>query len=365
MSVLGRRDFMAAAIASPLLAQSPNDTVGVGMIGTGNRGSYVMTGVIKQPGVKVVAVCDTKPDRLDKAATTANAATFTDYRRLLERKDIDAVFISTPPDLHVEMAIAALKAGKHVYCEKPVGLTPESIKDLMRVAKQSKTVFQAGQQMRSMQRIAQTVQKIQEGVIGKVMMVKAQRHSGQDLDHNGPSKDWFFNEKRSGGYLVEMSVHNLDLCNWIIGARPDRVGGFGGITLYKNDPPGRDIMDGYGLMYEYPNDVRLSYTQLLYHPRGLPHGGQYTLVYGTKGAIDMDSATMYPLDPKGQSSELVPKQEQDPHAHTAAFFESVRSGKKPVADIQIGATAALTAILGRDAIHKKKVMNWSELGVEL
>ncbi len=79
----------------------------------------------------------------------------------------------------------------------------------------------------------------------------------------------------------------------------------------------------------------------------------------------MESATMYPLEAKGQPVELVPKREQDPHAHTAAFFESIRTGKKPVADINIGATAALTAILGREAIHRKKVMNWSELGVEL
>ena len=81
MNKLPRRDFLAAAAAAPAaFAQSPNSTVSVGFIGVGNRGSYTMSGVIAQPNAKVTAVCDIKPDRLDKAATTAQAKTYTDYR---------------------------------------------------------------------------------------------------------------------------------------------------------------------------------------------------------------------------------------------------------------------------------------------
>ena len=364
-----RRQFLAAAALAPgAFGQSANDAIGVGMIGTGNRGTYVMRGVIQQPGANVVAVCDIKPDRLDNAATVAaktNPKTYTDYRKLLENNDVNAVFIASPCDLHVEQAIAALKAGKHVYCEKPVGITADSIKELLRVARQSKTTFQVGQQMRSMARIGKTIAAIHDGAIGNVIMVKAQRHIPEDLSHEGSSAEWFFDAKRSGEYLVEMSVHNLDAINWIVGARPDRAAGFGGTMLYKNDPPGRTIMDGYGLMYEYPNDVRLSYTQLVFHPRGLPHGGAFTLVYGTKGAVDLEQSMMYPLDRNGKPSELVPKNKEEEHAHVANFFEAIRTGKKPVADVEIGARAALTAILGREAIYKKKVMNWSEFGVDL
>ena len=368
MSKLARRDFIAAAAAAPAaFAQSANNTVSVGMIGVGNRGFYVMQGVIAQPNAKVTAVCDIKPDRLDKAATAANAKTYTDYRKLLDDKSIDAVYIATPPDLHVEMAIAALKAGKHVYCEKPLGTTAESIKQLLNVAKQSKNVFQVGQQMRSMKRLQNTVAKINDGAIGKVMMIKAQRHIPEDLDHNGSSADWFFDVKRSGGYLIEMSVHNLDLCNWIIGpgARPERAAGFGGTTRYKNDPPGRNIYDGYGLMFEYPNDIRLSYTQLVYHARGLPHGGAFTLVYGTKGSADIENSMMYPLERKAEPVELAPKGEEDRHGHTVAFLDAIQKGTKPNVDIEIGARAALTAILGNEAMYKKKVMNWSELDINL
>src|SRR6266545_1885150 len=151
---MNRRHFflgtLAAALPRRASAQSPSDTIRTGHIGTGNRGSYLLRTVLEQPNVKVTAICDIKPDRLDKAATAAakhQPATTTDYRKLLEREDVDAVYIASPCDLHVEMAIAALKAGKHVYCEKPAGITPESVAELVRVARASKTVFQIGQQM--------------------------------------------------------------------------------------------------------------------------------------------------------------------------------------------------------------------------
>ena len=130
-------------------------------------------------------------------------------------------------------------------------------------------------------------------------MVKAQRHSESDLSHTGSSADWFFDVEKSGGYLIEMSVHNLDLCNWAIGATPIRAAGFGGILLYKDDPPGRSIMDGYTLSYDYPVGVKLYFTQMVFHPKGLPGGGQFVHVYGQKGACDlMGDTNVYPLDGK-------------------------------------------------------------------
>jgi myo-inositol 2-dehydrogenase / D-chiro-inositol 1-dehydrogenase len=312
----------------------------------------------------VTALCDLKPERLDKAATTAardNPVTLKDYRELLARKDVDAVFIETPCDLHVEMAIAALKAGKHVYCEKPAGITPESIRELERAVKASGRVFQIGQQMRSFVRLRRTIDAIHGGAVGDVIMVKAQRHSAADLPHDSSSADWFFDARRSGDVIVEMSVHNLDVCNWAIGGHPERAAGFGGTLLWKNDPPGRTNMDGYSLTYDYPNGVKLSYTQVFFHPRGLPGGGQTTYVYGTKGAVDLDSATFYPLEKGGKQEMLAEPVEEDRHAHVAAFFESIRTGKPSPADVNVGATAALTAILGREAIYRKEVTMWDKL----
>ena len=379
MSNQNRRHFFmhsmtATAMASmrrPAPAQSANGTIGTGLIGSGGRGQALLRGVLQIPGVKVRAVCDIKPDRLDTAATLAardKPATFSDYRELLERNDVDAVYIASPCDLHVEMAIAALQAGKHVYCEKPAGITAESIGRLVKVAQASDFVFQIGHQRRSQPHMQERIAKIHEGAAGKIIMLKAQRHSSRDLDHEGRSKDWFFFAKRSGDVIVEMAIHNLDVCNWIIGSRPQRAAGFGGTLLWKNEPPGRTNMDGYTLSYEYENGVKMSFTQVFFHPRGLPGGGQYTYVYTTEGAVDLDPGIFYPRERDAEPVKLTEREgdrERDGNRHIEVFFEAIRTGKKPLADIIVGATAALTAILGREAIYQKKVMSWQDLGVDI
>ena len=200
------------------------------MIGTGLRGQHTLGGILKQPNVKIVALCDIKPDRLDKAATLTardKPNTYTDYRKLLDRKDLDAVFIDTPCYLHSEMAIAALQAGKHVYCEKPVGITPKQVQDVLNAAREvEEGLSRSGSRCAPSAWLAEAIQKIRDGVAGDVVMVKAQRHASWDLDHNGSSADWFFDAKRSGDVIVEMAVHNLDLCNWAIGSRPTKACGF-------------------------------------------------------------------------------------------------------------------------------------------
>jgi hypothetical protein len=126
--------------------------------------------------------------------------------------------------------------------------------------------------------------------------------------------------------------------------------------VYKNDPPGRTIFDCGSITYEYPNGVKLSFTQNVFHPRTMPNGGQYVYVYGKKAALDLMSGQMYPLAREGAPSELVPKEPLDNNAHIAAFYACVTKGGPNPADIVIGATAALTSILGHEAMTRAK---WS------
>src|SRR5579863_1601357 len=151
-----RRIFLAAPAL--LSAQSPslksvNDTVRVGFIGVGNRGSFLLRHMLTVPGIKVVAICDLDPARLTAAIDSATAAGhspegYAEYRKLLERNDIDAVVIATPVDLHKGMAIAALEVGKNVYCEKPMAVTPEDCRQVVNAASSAKGIFQAGFQLR-------------------------------------------------------------------------------------------------------------------------------------------------------------------------------------------------------------------------
>jgi predicted dehydrogenase len=367
-----RRHFVLTSTASFLAgkrAAAAEDAHGTGVIGTGNRGSYLLRTILQEPRAKVMAVCDIKPDRLDAAATAAardKPATFTDYRKLLERKDVAAVFIASPCDLHVEMSIAALRAGKHVYCEKPAGVTPESIAALLRVARSSNTVFMVGHQRRSDERLQKGVARIHEGILGKAIMMKAQRHSGGDFPQDGPSADWIFDARRSGDVIVENAVHNLDVCNWAVNSRPERAAGFGGTLLWVNQPPGRTTTDGYTLSYEYANGAELSFTQVAFHPSGLPSGGQQTFVYGTDGAVDLEGGTYYPLA-RGSKPQVLaePFRGNREVKHIGIFYDCIRTGHKPVTDVVVGATAALTAILGREAYRRKKVVTWKELEVEI
>ncbi len=366
---VNRRTFLLGSAAAGAAFGQAGSRVGTAMIGTGNRGSHLLQGVLLQPGAKVVALCDIKPDRLDKAASAAardNPATEKDWRRIIDNKAVEAVFIATPPYLHSEMAVAALKAGKHVYCEKPIGITPAQVRAVVAAARASKSVFVPGQQMRSYRQLAEAVRKIREGAIGDILMVKAQRHAQTDLKHDGSSGDWYFDVNKGGGYLIEQSVHNLDACNWVIGAHPLRAAGFGATVLYKNDPPGRTIFDCGSITYAYPNDVKMSFTQNVFHPRGLPGGGQYVYVFGSKGSVDLmgGAPTMYPAA-GGSPVVLAEKQQEDQHAHIAAFYASITTGAKLPADIVIGATAALTSILGHEAMTQQKVVNWSDFKIDL
>lgn len=373
MDVHRRRFLLASAAAAAQTAwgQQAGGKVRTALIGTGNRGSYLLQGVLLQPNAEVTALCDLKPDRLDKAASAAkrdNPKTYTDWRQIIDRKDIDAVYIATPPYLHSEMAVAALKSGKNVYCEKPVGVTPEQVKAVVEAAHASKRVFTAGQQLRSQKLLADAIGKIHDGVIGEVIMIKAQRHAPADLPHDGTSGDWYFDVVKSGGYLIEQSVHNLDVCNWVLGGHPLRATGFGGIMLYKNDPPGRTIYDNGHLVYEYEKGVKMSFTQNVFHPRGMPGGNQYVYVYGTKGAVDLmgsGPAMMYPLAQGGAPVALAERTPDDPHAHIVKFYAAITQGGKNPSDITIGATAALTAILGHEAMSREKIVRWEDMGVKL
>jgi predicted dehydrogenase len=215
--------------------------------------------------------------------------------------------------------------------------------------------------------LAQAVQQIHEGLVGDILMVKAQRHANADLNHQGSSGDWYFDVTKSGGYLIEQSVHNLDLCNWVLKGHPLRAMGLGGVALYKNDPPGRSIYDNGHLVYEYANGVKMTFTQNVFHPRSMPNGDQYVYVYGSKGAVTLmgGPAMFYPMERTGQAKPIVEKQPDNQQAHTVAFYAAVKGAGKNPADITIGATAALTAIIGHEAMSKEKIVKWDDLGVKV
>jgi myo-inositol 2-dehydrogenase / D-chiro-inositol 1-dehydrogenase len=370
-----RRDFVLgsmAAVAASNRALAADREIRTASIGVGNRGTSLLKQSLQQANVKIAAICDTNANARDRAQSLAqrdSPRSFTDYRQVLDLKDVDAVHIATPCYLHAEMAAACLEAGKYVYCEKPLGITPEQVDKVLRTAKRAKTFLQIGQQLRYFPSVRETVRQIQElQVIGQPFVIKAQRHSGPvnpESERNRPA--WYKDVKLSGDLIVENAVHNIDVCNWIANSRPVSAFGNGKKYFPKPIPPGTEMMDGFSVEYIYENGMHLDYSQLYMHPRALKSlpNGQWYVIFGEKGAVEMshDTAQLYEMNATSARSIIDPSLVGKNENATAEFFACIREGRRPFADITVGAIAALTVIMGREAIYKQRSVTWKELGV--
>ncbi len=362
---VSRRTFVGVAAAGILSAQSPNDTVRLAHIGVGNRGSFLLSNTKKVPGVKIVAICDIDPEARDRGATAAGEGgnpvrSFDDHRRMLDQmKDIDAVVIATPTDTHKDLVIAALQAGKHVYSEKPMALNPEECREIYNAAKSAKGIYQAGFQLRHDPRRRASMEFIQKGGIGKVLYAQGYRHTG-DLPRGTA---WYFNASRSGDNIIEQACHILDLFTWAIDKAPLRAMGSGGINLYKNLPSGRTTMDNYSVIYEFPDDVRVTFSHIYFDPQGF--SGIKERVFGEKGAVDIAGAKWRELGKRGLDLEIpVPDAGQSgDYLSLAAFIDNIRNNRKPLNDVESARRSTLMAMLGRKAIYEKRIVEWKEVDV--
>ena len=358
----------ATAIAAPafLSAQGTNNEIRVGIIGVGGRGSSLLSRIVQVPHVRVVAVCDIDPEAQERASRITERDkpdVMVEYRKLLDRKDIDAVFVATPVDLHKEMAMAALEVHKHLYLEKPMGTTPEDVKSVFEATKRSSGQLQMGFQLRYDPPRVAAIQHIHQGGIGKIAYLQANRHTG-DLPRE---TEWYFDASRSGNSIVEQAVHIMDIINWAMKTHPLRAIGSGGINVYHDEPPGRTTYDNYVVIYEYPGDVRLTFTHIFVDPRGFT--GISEKIWGSEYAIDLPSGTKYRLEPqtrvKAEPEELDFDSSGDDMSLRAikAFFQHARDNSEPLNNATYGKYATLMAIMGRTAIEEKRAVTWDEVDV--
>lgn len=231
---------------------SPNNRIIVAGIGVGPQGRGVMNGFLTQTGAQVVAVCDVKSDQLELARNQVNAryqnsdcSTHKDFREVLARRDIDAVLIATPDHWHVHIAVAAARAGKDMYLEKPMGLTLAEDQLLRRVVQRNKGIFQFGTQQRSSREFQRACELVRSGAIGQLQQINvwcaASRPGGSttpipapdtiDYDFwlgpapftpytedkcsdDGNKKTWWFNYDYALGFIAGWGVHPLDIALW-------------------------------------------------------------------------------------------------------------------------------------------------------
>ena len=336
------------------------------MVGVGKRGTTLVEQVLAQPNVRITAICDIDPQARDHALSMAsrdNPRSAGDYRRVLDMRDVDAVIVATPCDLHSPMTVAALEAGKYVYCEKPLGVTPEQVKAAVAASRRASTWMQIGQQLRYFPGMRAAVQQIRDGVIGQPFVIKAQRHSTPVPPEAAAARPaWYKDVRRSGDLIVENAIHNLDTCNWVAASHPVSAYGHGKKYLPQPAPAGTAFMDGFSVEYIYENDMHLDYSQLYLHPRTLKElpNGQWYMIFGEKGTLNLEKGMFYPFE--GPPREVVPADVRAAKENAMSeFFACIREKRRPVADIEVASTAAFTAIMGREAIYRRRMVTWQEI----
>ncbi len=276
-----RRDFLKTASAGLLILFSEHDfveaaeilqepvspPVRVGVIGAGQRGKEILSTLSRLPSAQTVCLCDNYEPALKKGQEIAPKAVATaDYRKLLESTDVEAVVIATPSHQHREIALAALKAEKHVYCEAPLASSIEEAAAIARAAIASKVKFQSGLQGRSNSLYRHVSKFVRTGVLGTPAQVMAQHNRKQSWRRMAATPErerdlnWRLASSTSAGLMGEIGIHHIDLASWYLKGLPVAVTGFGSIIGWKD---GRDLADTVQCVIEFPGDVRMLFSATL------------------------------------------------------------------------------------------------------
>jgi predicted dehydrogenase len=435
--MIDRRKFLETAIAAaaaaqarPLFAaearaariQGANDRIRVGIIGCGNRGNQVATDWMKHKDSVFTAACDVARDRLEKTAarlgdTQGNKLdTYEDYRKILERKDIDAVFIATPDHWHSPMTVEACAAGKDVYVEKPVSNEIEPAMKMVEAARKYNRIVQVGLQQRSWHHFQEAAKLFQEGYIGTVVnhcqmcppgaggLPQQQPQTPQDPPpgfnwdmFQGPAKrkpfvpgrrNWRGWYDYGGGNLTDWGVHLTDVMNWFMkndAKTPLLTSASAQYVKIRRDP--ERVPDTYAVTWQYENFVAtLSNAMVpgLDSPQEL-YGNYF---FGDRGVMLVNrigyEVRPYPSParpaqtpgappPPEPPPPIEPKKFRDPSGmsevaesqfgsatgrHVRNFLDSVKSRQRPNCDIEIGFNSTLPCLLAIVSVKEGRAVKW-------
>jgi predicted dehydrogenase len=323
---LGRRNFMKAVATLPAAGAlvwkaASIQPVRAAIIGPGGQGRVLMEN--SNPSfLRLVGVCDIYPPNLQKGLEIArknhdpNAESFTDYRRLLDRKDIEAVIVAVPLWAHAGIVVDALSAGKHVLCEKTMAYTVEECKKMAAAARAAKRNLQIGHQRAYSPLYHEAYGLVKSGTIGDVYHIRALWHRNGDwrrkpADPNFDPRQWGYANiehltnwrlytKYSHGLMSELCSHQIHAINWFTGGTPQSVMGTGGIHRYRD---GREVNDHLYAIFEYPKNLTVTYSSI----QSNAYDHYYEELMGTKGTIILSGETealLFMEGDRGKASEL-------------------------------------------------------------
>jgi predicted dehydrogenase len=420
---VNRRNFLkAAAIAAApgvISAQNTSQKVNIGWIGVGTRGyaglDWLHTAAPND--VQITAICDTYDGYIARAQDRlqtiwgAKAKAYKDYRDLLADKSIDAVYIMTPEHLHHDMTIAALKAGKNVYIEKPLAHTIEEGAEIVEAWKKSGKIVQVGTQNRSSSLYKKAKELIQQGMVGDVHFVRAfwyrnglpnepswryvipAEANPQNTDWmkflgSAPQHDWdphrYFQWRLywdySGGISTDLLVHQTDIVNFMLGKTvPKSCMASGGIYRWTDKTDDRDVPDTLSAIYDYSDRMQLNYSCYL----GNEFFGYGEEICGNEGTLRVMNRQDLYFEPEMYNNHRTDRPNRAPENikaraaihingpqeykesdgainHFRNFIMSVLGKETPIAPPPVGQQAAISGHMATLSFKNQKKVVWDE-----
>ena len=378
---------------------SPADKVNIGAIGINGMGWADTTSMLKIPGVNLVAICDVDQNVIDKRKKdleklkidASKVATYTDYRKLLDRKDIDAVIIGTPDHWHALIMVHTVEAGKDVYVEKPVGNSIEECRIMVAAQKKYNKAVQGGQWQRSQKHFRDAVDFIKTGQLGNIRTVKVWCYQGwmkpdivrpdsappAGVDYKmwlGPAETKPFNASRfhfnfrwfwdyAGGLMTDWGVHLMDYAVFGMGMpEPRTVAALGGQFAYPE--LSQETPDTLGALYEF-DKFNLIWDHAMGIDNGL-FGKDHGIAFiGNNATLELDRGGWEVIpEQRSEKKIVVPRTKPSDNGldmHTQNFINVVRSRKLEELNcpIQTGAHIATVCQLGNIAFRSKQKVTWN------
>jgi predicted dehydrogenase len=369
----------AFTIVRPELVRGAGkEALKAGLVGCGGRGTQAIADFLTgSENTQVVAMGDLFEDRLESSLRTLRDSPkfapiasrvkvepdkrftgFDAFKKVIN-SDVDIVMLATPPGYRPAHFEAAIAAKKHVFCEKPFGTDPVGVRRFMDAAKKSeemKLTVVSGAQRRFSKPYIDAVDRIKQGGIGDVTALYAywvgtpviQQPNGRDPkwgDMTWQHRNWYSFVWICGDQVVEQHLHNLDVCNWVMGTHPVKVVATGGAVWRPRTEVYGNIYDHISADFEYPNGVRLS-SYCRQFPRGL-HQNISELVVGSKGKISSKELAQAPINP--YVSE-----------HTA-LVNSIRGDGPYVNHAMPVAESTMTCIMARESAYSGQELTWDQM----
>ncbi len=331
----------------------------VGVIGCGQMGQEHIKCLTLSGKAEIVALSDPYERNLKEALKIFPYVPriFKSYQELLSLGEIEAVIIATPNYTHKDISISALRAGKHVLCEKPMSITPQDCQEMIRERERSGKILQIGLELRHHNLYRKFYELVKNGEIGKVQLLWCHEFRGPFLKK---VNDWILDPRKSGGSLVEKNCHHFDFFNWVIGAKPLKVSALGGEDLvYK----GKKMLDNAWVITEYENGARSCLGLSLFSPTDSLRMG----AVGENGSIESyenEALRIVVTKAKGKkvyNIEVPPEIKRVGHNgatynEVVSFLKSVEQNKTPIPALWEAKMSVLLPYIAQKSIEEGRTI---------